>query len=106
MSRKKNESQISHELVDEMCVKSEAVRIEDMPLNTLEDYLRYNAEARKLNKKLRICRYPVKQCPAELHPKVRVEFMRNDGSNCDLPVYKSDEMIHFDMKLSPGKVYD
>jgi molybdopterin biosynthesis enzyme len=32
--------------------------------------------------------------------------MRGDGNSSDLPVYKSDEMIHFDQKLTPGKIYD
>ena len=43
--------------------KEEKVAIEDMPLNSLTDYIRYNREARKLNKQLKICRYPIKPCP-------------------------------------------
>lgn len=80
--------------------------IEDMPLNSLGDYLRYNAEARKLNRKLKILRYPVKQCPVELHPKERIVFGRKDQPLNPLPVFLSNEMIEFKMKLIPGQTYD
>lgn len=84
----------------------EPLPIDQMPLETLEDYMAYNREARKLNKKLKICRYPIKPCPIELHPKERIVFGRNDQPNNPLPVYKSDDMIDFNMKLYPGKTYD
>lgn len=80
--------------------------IDEMPLNTLRDYRLYNEEARKLNKKLRVCRYPIKQCPVELHPKQRVKIDTTNGSRNPIPVFKSDHMIHFDEDLIPGKVYD
>lgn len=80
--------------------------IEDMPLETLRDYRLYNEEARKINKRLRICRYPIKQCPVELHPKQRVKFGNNDQSLHPVPVFISNHLIHFDEKLTPGKVYD
>lgn len=86
--------------------KAEDVEIEDMPLNTIRDYRLYNEKARAMNKKLRICRYPIKPCPVELHPKVRVVFQRSDQPSNPLPVYKSDDKIHFDMKLYPGQTYD
>jgi hypothetical protein len=82
------------------------VEIDDMPLNTLADYLRYNKKAREINKKLRILRYPIKQCPVELHPTQRVAFHRKDQPKNPLPVYLSDEMIDFKMTLTPGKIYD
>jgi len=80
--------------------------IEDMPLETLRDYRLYNEEARKINKKLRICRYPIKQCPIELHPKQRIKFGNNDQSMHPVKVFVSNHLIHFDMSLDPGKVYD
>lgn len=80
--------------------------IEDMPLETLRDYRLYNDEARKLNKKLRMCRYPIKQCPIELHPKQRIKFGNNDQSLNPVPVFVSNHLIHYDEKLIPGKVYD
>lgn len=87
-------------------VESEKLPIEDMPLNTLRDYRLYNEEARKMNKKLKICRYPIKQCPVELHPKQRVKFQRNDQPTNPLPVFVSNHLIHFDEKLIPGRIYD
>lgn len=85
---------------------SDKVEIQDMPLNTLGDYMRYNAEARRLNKKLKILRYPIKQCPVELHPKERIVFQRKDQPSNPLPVFLSNDMIHFEQKLYPGKTYD
>ena len=85
--------------------KAEKPAIEDMPLNSLADYMRYNAEARKLNKKLRIARYPIKQCPIELHPKETIIFGRNDQPENPLHVYLSNEMINYKEVLEPGKKY-
>lgn len=80
--------------------------IEEMPLTNIRDYRLYNEEARKMNKKLKICRYPIKPCPVELHPKQRVKFQRNDQPSNPLPVFKSDDVIHYDEVLIPGKIYD
>jgi len=86
--------------------EAEKLPIEEMPLETIRDYRLYNEEARKLNKKLRMCRYPIKQCPVELHPKQRIKFGNNDKSLNPVPVFLSNHLIHFDEKLIPGKVYD
>lgn len=99
----KNEDNLESSLKQAEAAK---ISIEDMPLNSLRDYRLYNEEARKMNKKLRMCRYLIKQCPAELHPKQRVRFGNNDQSMHPVPVFKSDHMIHFDEKLIPGKTYD
>lgn len=80
--------------------------IDDMPLETMRDYRLYNAEARRLNKQLKICRYTIRPCPVELHPTERVVFSRNDQPTNPLPVYISDEMIHFEKTLIPGQQYD
>jgi len=80
--------------------------IEDMPLNTIRDYRLYNEEARKINKKLRVLKYPIKQCPVELHPKQRIIFGRNDQPANPLPVFLSNHLIHFEQTLIPGKQYD
>jgi hypothetical protein len=82
------------------------IDLDDMPLETLGDYLRYNAKARKMNKKLKICRYPIKQCPIEKHPKERIQFMRKDQPKNPLHVYLYNEMIDFKDELIPGRVYD
>lgn len=104
--KKKDDYALAKELTADMVTPPEEVDINDMPLNTLGDYLRYNKRARELNKKLRISRYAIKQCPAELHPKEKVQFSRNDGNNNKLPVYVSNEMIEFKMTLEPGKIYE
>lgn len=82
------------------------VPIEEMPLNTIGDYVRYNERCRALNKRLGLCRYKVKQCPLELHPKQRVIFNRRDQPKNPLPVYLEDEMIYYKEKLIPGRTYD
>ena len=84
----------------------EKLPIEDMPLESIRDYRLYNEEARKLNKKLRMCRYPIKQCPIELHPKQRIKFGNNDKSLNPVAVFLSNHLIHFDQKLHPGQTYD
>lgn len=84
----------------------EKLPIEEMPLDSIRDYRLYNEEARKLNKKLRVCRYPIKQCPVELHPKQRITFSRNDQPSNPLPVYVSNQYIHFEQTLVPGQTYD
>lgn len=86
--------------------EADRVAIEDMPLETIRDYRLYNEEARRLNKKLRVCRYPIKQCPVELHPKQRVKFGNNDKSMNPVAVLLSNHLIHFDEKLIPGRIYD
>lgn len=86
--------------------KEAKLDIHDMPLNSLGDYLKYNAEARKLNKRLGMCRYPIKQCPEELHPKERIVFGRNDQPSNPLTVYLSNELIDYKRKLIPGQTYD
>ena len=86
--------------------KQEKLPIEEMPLTSIREYRLYNEEARKLNKKLRICRYPIKQCPVDLHPKQRIKFGNNDQSINPVKVFVSDHLIHFDETLLPGNVYD
>lgn len=107
MSRTKKEDHvIAKELTEEMVTKPDAeVDINDMPLETLGDYMRYNARARALNKKLRLCRYPIKPCPEELHPMETVQFNRNDGNTGRIPAVLSNEMIDFNKWLEPGKTY-
>lgn len=90
---------------------SSEVAIEDMPLKTLGDYVRYNERARAANKKLGICRYKAKPCPEELHPMQRIIFQRNDQPSNPLPVFLSNHMIHYDRtapkdQLRPGQTYD
>jgi len=87
-------------------VAQERLPIEDMPLTTLREYRLYNEEARKMNHRLKMHRYPIKQCPIELHPKQRVIFRSNDQPNNPQKVHLSNEMIHFDATLIPGKEYD
>lgn len=107
----KTQEKHAEEMAASMIDKPEEINIEDMPLNTLADYMRYNRKAREINKKLKLLRYPIKQCPAELHPHDRVVFTRNDQPTNPLPVFLSDDMIHYDRtapkdQLRPGQSYD
>jgi hypothetical protein len=84
----------------------EQVSIEDMPLESIRDYRKYNEMARKLNKKFKECRYPIKQCPVELHPKQKVIVHNNQQPNNPIKVFLSNELIHFDETLKPGQAYE
>ena len=108
MSVKKTDNDLAHDLTKTMAPAE--VEIEDMPLKTMGDYVRYNIRARAANKKLKSHRYPIKQCPVELHPMEKVVFERIDQPTNPLPVYISDDMIHFDRtsprdRLVPGQTY-
>jgi len=100
--KKTSPSELIAEMVQE---KPMEVDVASLPLETLADYIRYNAEARKANKRLKICRYPIKPCPIDLHPKEKVVFRRNDQPSNPLNVHKSDDMIDFHMTLTPGRTY-
>lgn len=108
MVKKKLETQTEPSVMDSSIKEAQdsKVDIDAMPLETLRDYRLYNEEARKINKKLRMCRHPIKQCPVELHPKQRIKFGNNDQSMNPVPVYLSNHLIHFDQKLVPGQQYD
>src|SRR5689334_12873995 len=80
--------------------------IDEMPLTSLREYRLYNEAARKANNKLGICRYKIKPCPVELHPKERIKFTRIDQPFNELKVYVSNDKIHFEKTLIPGKEYD
>lgn len=109
-TRKAEEAE-AQQVINTMVTKAEPVEIEEMPLNSLADYMKYNRKARELNKKLKLLRYPIKQCPIELHPHERIIFTRNDQPTNPLPVFLSNDMIHFDRTkpidhLKPGQAYD
>lgn len=108
MAKHDHVAQKNTEVMDESLKNAEAEKmsIEDMPLNSLRDYRLYNEEARKINKRLRINKYPIKQCPVELHPKQRIKFGNNDQSMHPVPVFVSNHLIHYDEKFIPGKTYD
>ena len=84
--------------------KSESeISIDKMSLKSLGDYMRYNKKARELNHILRICKYPIKPCPVELHPKDWVVVNHTNQSRNDIPIMLSNDMIDFNMKIKPGK---
>ena len=83
------------------------VEISNMPLDSLADYIAYNARARAFNKKVRKVVFPIKQCPLELHPTQRVIFNRIDQPKNPLNGFMlSNDLIHFAQTLVPGKTYD
>lgn len=104
MSKAKSPEKVMDEAIEK--VEKEKLDLEDWPLETIRDYRLYNEEARKMNKKLKVCRYPIKQCPEELHPKQRVTVHIIDQPTNPIPVHISNENIHFDKKLMPGIEYD
>lgn len=112
MGRKKKEEVETMETIESTMdtaiatAEKQKLPIEEMPLESLRDYRLYNEEARRINKKLGVCRYPLKPCPVELHPTQRVVFGRNDQPENPLDVYLSDSVIHFEKKLIPGHTYD
>ena len=107
MSKKQKEAIKTEVLEAELKkIQDERLAIEDMPLNSIRDYRLYNEEARKINKRLRLCKYPAKPCPIELHPKQRVIFRSNDQPNNPQKVFLSNDLIHYDETLIPGKAYD
>lgn len=101
-----NDEVMERSLKQAEAIKKEELPLDEMPLDTLRDYRLYNEAACKMNKKLRSNRYPLKQCPTELHPKQRVKFGNNDQSVHPVKVMVSDHRIHFDESLTPGKIYD
>ena len=91
----------------------EEIAIEDMPLNSLKDYMAYNARASRMNKEAKMKNkdlkegiYEILQCPIELHPKQTVVFNRKDQPKNPLPVYLSNDMIEFKKVLVPGRTYE
>lgn len=85
---------------------SEKLPIDEMPLETLRDYRLYNEAARKENHKLKICRYQIKPCPVDLHPKQKVIFRSNDQPTNPQKVFLSNDKIHYDETLIPGQTYE
>ena len=106
---KKDEARIEEEQTIGSTIAAatpEKLAIDDMPLTTLREYRQYNEEARRLNKKLGVCRHPALQTPVELHPTERIVFSRADQPSNPLPVYVSNALIEFKETLIPGKTYD
>ena len=104
--RKQVESALLNEIEKEKELPPKEMSIEEMPLNKLGDYIRYNIKAREINHRVGILRYPVKQCPVELHPHQRVIFNRKDQPRNPLPVFLWNEMIKFKKLLVPSRTYD
>jgi hypothetical protein len=80
--------------------------IDEMPLTSLREYKAYNERARKENKRLGVLRYPIKQCPVELHPTQKIIFEPRDQPENAVPCFLSNHLIHFHKMLYPGKEYD
>lgn len=78
--------------------RSAAVDLLDMPLKTLEDYKKYNIQARKAG-------IPVKIPPAELHRQIKIKFERFDQPENVLKFCVVNQHIDFTGELKPGRVY-
>ena len=81
-------------------------QIEEIELDSMRNYRIHNELARKINKKLKKCKYEIQQCPEELHAKQRIIFNRNDQPENALQVYVSNHLIEFKKTLIPGQIYD
>jgi len=92
-------------LVDEIVAerKRNEEDITTWPLKTMRDYIKYNEKARELNKKLKIERYELIPCPKELHPHEKVILNWVDGRSGDIPIDRSNHMIDFHEKITPGQ---
>ena len=106
MGRKKKEDMTFKDPAMDRAIAESSQSVANMPLNTYEDYRIHNRAVRKENSKLGYQRFPIKQCPIDLHPKERIIFNRNDQPSNPQPVYLSNDRIHFDETLIPGKQYD
>lgn len=72
-----------------------------MPLNTMEDYDKYNNWARKQGRPVKV---PTENSP--VHKKVRIKFQRFDQPENVLKSRKRCREIDWKGQLKPGKVYD
>jgi hypothetical protein len=82
------------------------VQVEDvldlstLPLNTVEDYRKYNEEARKQKK-------PIKFCPNEFYPMEKIKFRRVDnqkGSSTKIRFRSGKYLIDFHAEIEDGAV--
>lgn len=79
----------------------DAISIQDMPLETREDYHAYNAAARKL-------RLPTKMIPHHLFPNRKIKFTRIDKKNVSTPIklISGEHYIDFQKSLQHGQIYE
>lgn len=74
--------------------------LDEMPLDTVEDYRAYNKIARRQ-------RTPVKVPPTHMHKHRKVKFTRNDGQHENvLKAFVSNADIEFKAQLKSGCIYD
>ena len=76
----------------------DAVDLNEMPLNTIEDYKAFNREARKLGIRVKIP-------PSELHKQIKIRFQRFDQPENVLKTYVRNADIEWKGELIPGQTY-
>lgn len=74
------------------------VRLDDLPLDSIEDYRAYNKEAQKQRK-------PLKIPPNEMHEQVEVRFNRFDQPENVLKFYKRCAEFEYKGQWMPGSTY-
>jgi hypothetical protein len=110
MAKKTQEEQVkaegagafAKEFAKELTNITKEIALEDMPLNTIEDYHAYNKEAKKRKK-------PVKFIPLSLFPHRKVRFVRMDGqsgNSCHVKFVSGAHYINFDMELQDSVEYE
>jgi hypothetical protein len=79
--------------------------IETMPLVTLDDYRRYNIEARKINRDKGKITYKIKVPPTDLHKHYKVRFQRFDQQENVLKCIRRNAEIDWRGQLKSGCIY-
>ena len=80
--------------------------VDNMPLTTYSEYKKYNAAARKMNKKLKMCRHKCIPCPEELHPKEKVIITNNEQPQNVFPITLSNHLIDYNLLCEPNTPYE
>lgn len=87
--------------------ETKKLTIEEMPLETLEDYRKRNALARKINKEHKRLVHQIIPCPEEKHPTQRVIItFTNSSLETFVPVKFSNADIDYHKTLEPNVPYD
>lgn len=81
------------------------VDMDAMPLNTVEDYKKYNDAARKLNREAGKIVYKVKIPPTKLHKHYKVRFQRFDQQENVLKTMRRSAEIEWKGQLKSGQIY-
>lgn len=89
--KNRNSQHIANDVTEGLLERAGKVDLASLPLETREDYFKYNEEARKQRK-------PIKFLPHDFFPKQRVRFVRMDnqtGNPLKLRFRSAEKLIDF-----------